>query len=312
MIATKFIAAVALLALLSACVNSATLEPGDTVPPTSTATPTPEVARWPDASPVPPLPVISLVYRDGPRHGSPRNYCWHLKWGSRQAFNHYPAWAGITEYPETAPDGRVPVKIEANTAPGRLFAQVFNRNEGTARNKTRRLSTTDPVLDLSNLSPGTYRARMIGHWEEQKVSYEFGLNTPDTIRFNGGCFKTSMGYETPLTITSAADPIRTQGEPVNPFGCEFNKPVARVIMTLRHEGTGFYTEIFHIDSPGNELSFPLKKTVRSDRHDASELPPREYSRHAVALSEDGQSHEMSWAFEKIVVATEIDTRRVPR
>ena len=56
-------------------------------------------------------------------------------------------------------------------------------------------------------------------------------------------------------LRSLDDRMRTAKDSANRAGCRFNKPIARVSLTLDN-GAQTYTEIFHFDPPS--LSFGLR------------------------------------------------------
>ena len=107
--------AVAALALATAC------DQGGAAPPATS------VVQWPDNWPVPPLPVMSLQHEDGSIQGDPHAYCWQFEGAPDRVCEEKDIWSGSYEYPEVAPDQRIPIVIEPETRPTKLFAQVFTK-----------------------------------------------------------------------------------------------------------------------------------------------------------------------------------------
>ena len=149
---------------------------------------TPAVERvWPDSWPVPPLPVMALEHPGGLVWGSPSTYCWHLEDESDRVCHEYTFWTGLDAYPEAVPDEQIRVRVDSETKPDKMFAQVYTRH-GNVMVDFIQLGTTYPVLDL-DLDPGDYHIRLIGQWQYNEttsyterrydeVSYEFGLSVP--------------------------------------------------------------------------------------------------------------------------------------
>ena len=137
---------------------------------------------WPENWPVPPLPVMWLEHEHGATRGSPQRYCWKFDDASDHVCEEYTIWAGVREYPEVVPGSHVPIKIDAEATPTKMFAQVFTRPGTIMVGGLRRLSTVAPGLDLGDLGPGTYNVRLIGHWQDNRVAYEFGLTVPGAVK----------------------------------------------------------------------------------------------------------------------------------
>ena len=74
-------------------------------------------------------------------------------------------------------------------------------------------------------------------------------------------------------LESLDDRLRTAPDSANGAGCRFNKPIARVSMTLHNDNFGPYTETFHIDPPSDIVRFPLADGLASEKTGAP-LPPR--------------------------------------
>ena len=283
------------------------VEPGSAMPATKPAeaasvTPTPKVVwvvKWPDSWPVPPLPVMWLEHESGPTRGSPQSYCWQLENAADRVCEEYTIWSGVREYPETALGAHIPIKIDADTRPTKMFAQVFTRPGTIMVGGLRRLSTTSPGLDLAGLGPGVYNIRLIGHWQDNRVAYEFGLSIPGAVKLKSQCSQTLIGANEILALESLDDRLRTAPDSANSGGCRFNKPIAHVSMTLQNNDFGPYTETFHIDPPSVSVSFPLRDGRTSERS-GDPLPPGQYSRQIVVIAEDGEELDISWAFQDVV------------
>ena len=84
----------------------------------------PAAREWPGGWAVPPLPVMWLEHPSGSIWGSPSSYCWSVKDGGGRVCHEYEFWSGIDDYPETAPGRQIPVGIESETTPDRVFVQV--------------------------------------------------------------------------------------------------------------------------------------------------------------------------------------------
>ena len=110
---------------------------------------------------------------------------------SDRVFQEYAIWSGVREYPEVAPGSHIPITIDADTRPTKMFAQVFTRPGTIMVGGLRRLSTTSPGLDLAGLGPGVYNIRLIGHWQDNRVAYEFGLSIPGAVKLKSQCSQTT-------------------------------------------------------------------------------------------------------------------------
>ena len=304
------VAAVILLAFAIACDargDSQSAKPNSATPVTANAeaeipTPTPKVVwvvPWPDNWPVPPLPVMWLEHENGPTRGSPQRYCWKFDAASDHVCEEYTIWSGVREYPEVVPGSHLPIKIDADATPTKMFAQVFTRPGTIMVGGLRRLSTVAPGLDLGDLGPGIYNVRLIGHWQDNRVAYEFGLTVPGAVKLRSECSQTLIDADPILTLGSLDDPLRTAPDSANGVGCRFNKPVARVVMTLRDNDVGPFPETFHIEPPSVSVSFPLQGDVASE-HDGEPLPPGRYWRQMTVFAEDGDELDITWAFQDIV------------
>ena len=157
----------------------------------------------------------------------------------------------------------------------------------------RRPSTVSPALDLSDVGPGVYNVRIIGHWEDNRVAYEFGLSIPGAVKLKSLCEKTTIGANPILTLESLDDRLRTAPDNSNSGGCSFNKPFAHVSLTLQNADFGPYTETFRIDPPSVSVPFPLRDGLVSERT-GEPLPPGEYSRRMYVIAEDGEEFEIRW------------------
>ena len=281
--------------------------PDDTTPATrqveaDSATPTPKVVwvvKWPDSWPVPPLPVMWLEHQSGPTRGSPQRYCWQFEDGSDPVCEEYTIWSGVREYPETVLGAHIPITIDADTRPTKMFAQVFTRPGTIMVGGLRRLSTTSPGLDLAGLGPGVYNIRLIGHWQDNRVAYEFGLSIPGAVKLKSQCSQTLIGADPILALESLDDRLRTAPDNSNSGGCSFNKPIAHVSLTLQNGDFGPYTETFRIDPPSVSVPFPLRDGLASEKT-GEPLPPGEYSRQMVAIAEDGDELQIRWGSPDVV------------
>ncbi len=120
------------------------------------ATPTPKgvwVVPWPVSWPAAPLPVMWLEHQSGPARGSPQRYCWQFEDAADPVYEEYTIWSGVREYPETPLGAHIPITIDAETRPSKMFAQMFTRPGAIMAGGLRRLSTTSPGLDLAGLGP---------------------------------------------------------------------------------------------------------------------------------------------------------------
>ena len=275
--------AAAALVLSTACDQGGVASPGK--PDSATPAPT-RVVQWPDNWPVPPLPVMSLQHEDGPIQGDPRSYCWQFEGATDRVCEEEYPWSGLWQYREIASHQRIPIMIEAETRPTKLFARVHTKPGNILVGGLRLLSTVNPRLDLE-LSPGEYNVVLIGYWQDNEVSYEFGLIVPGEVELKAECEMTVVGRDPVLSLTSLDDPQRMAPDDANVMGCRFNKPIASVIMTLHSDTLGSYTETFHIDPPSITIGFPLRVN-RASQKTGGPLPAGEYSRRIVAYTEEGE------------------------
>ena len=243
--------------------------------------------QWPDNWPVPPLPVMSMRHQDGPVQGDPHRYCWQFEGATDRVCEEDDIWSGSYEYPEVAPDQRIPIAIEPETRPTKLFAQVYTRPGNLMTGGLRRLSEVNPRLDLGGLDPGEYNVRLIGYWQDNEISYEFGLSIPGEVKLKAGCDMTDVEAAPVLSLKSLDDPRRTAADNANRMGCRSNKPIASVVLTLHSDTLGSYTETFQIDPPSTSIRFPLRDNVASEKT-GGPLPAGKYSRRMVAYTEDGE------------------------
>ena len=259
------------------------------------------VAQWPDNWPVPPLPVMSLEHEAGPVQGDPHAYCWQFEGKADRICEESEPWSGSYEYPEIASFQRIPVIIESETRPTKLFAQIYTKQGNLRVGSLIRLSTVNPKLDL-DLSPGEYNVRLIGYWQDNEISYEFGLFVPGEAALTGGCERTDVEFEPVLSLKSLDDPMRTAADGANRAGCRFNKPIASVVLTLHSDTLGSYTETFRIDPPATSFGLPLDDNVASEKT-GGPLPAGQYSRRIVAYTEEGEE----WRFGSVMLGeVEID------
>ena len=209
---------------------------------------------WPDSWPVPPLPVMWLVHPSESIWGSPHSYCWHLDQDSDRVCQEYDIWSGVNAYPEAVPGKQIRVRIESETLPDNVFAQVFTRH-GNLMVDFLRLGPSYPVLDL-DLAPGDYHIRVIGQWQYNDatayldrryngVAYEFGLHVPGAVELIGGCDTTEIGGDLSIVLNSLDDRLRTASDSANRAGCRFNKPIARVSLTLDNGRPDVYGRFPH-------------------------------------------------------------------
>ena len=265
-------------------------------------TPTPKVVwvvKWPDSWPVPPLPVMWLEHESGPTRGSPQSYCWQLEDAADRVCEEYTIWSGVREYPETPLGAHIPITIDADTRPTKMFGQVFTRPGTIMVGGLRRLSTTSPGLDLAGLGPGVYNIRLIGHWQDNRVAYEFGLSIPGAVKLKSECSQTTADADPILALESLDDRLRTAPDSFNGGGCSFNKPIAHVSLTLQNAAFGPYTETFRIDPPAVSVGFPLRDDLASEKTQEP-LPPGQYSRQMIAIAEDGEELQIRWRSPDIV------------
>ena len=265
---------------------------------------------WPGSWPVPPVPVMWLEHPSGSIWGSPHRYCWHVADASDRVCEEYDIWSGVDAYPEAVPGKRILVGIESETRPDRVFAQVYTRH-GNLMVEFLRLGPNYPALDL-DLEPGDYHIRVIGQWPYNdasaplgrrfnEVSYEFGLHVPGEVELIGGCDMTQIGGDLRIVLRSLDDRMRTAADSANRAGCRFNKPIARVSLTLDSGGQS-YSEVFHIDPPSVRFGLPLPDELASETS-GGPLPPGDYSRRIVAISEDGDELDVTTAAELLQTIT---------
>ena len=164
------------------------------------------------------------------------------------------------------------------------------------------LGTTYPVLDL-DLDPGDYHIRLIGQWQYNEttdyterrydeVSYEFGLSVPGEVELLAECVGTLIGGDLTIVLSSLDDRLRTAIDSANSGGCRFNKPIARVSLTLNSDSFPPYTETFDIEPPSLTVGFPLPEDIVSEKT-GGPLPPGKYSRRIVAVAEDGDEWDFT-------------------
>ena len=300
------VAAVTLLAFASACdagedSKSAELATSSPRVEADGAIPTRQIT-WPESWPVPPLPVMWLELESGTTPGSPHMYYWQFEGASDRVHHEFALWSGVNEYPEVPLGSKIPIKIDADTRPTKMFTQVFTRPGDILVGKLGRPSTVGPKLDLAEHGPGVYNVRVIGHWGDNRVAYEFGLSIPGDVKLTSGCSQTLIGADPILALESLDDRLRTAPDNSNSGGCRFNKPITRVVLTLRDDDVGPYTETFHIDPPSVTVQFPLREGRASERSGA-QLPPGQYTRQIVVVAEDGEEMEIRWASPDIVTLT---------
>ena len=282
--------------LATACILDGEVPPegaGDASPPVEPA--------WPESWPVPPLPVMALEHSRGLVWGSPSTYCWHFEAESDRVCHEYTFWTGLDAYPEAVPDKQIAVRIDSETRPDKMFAQVYTRH-GNIMVDFVQLGTTYPVLDLE-LDPGDYHIRLIGQWQYNEttsyterrydeVSYEFGLSVPGEVNLLAECVSTLIGGDLSIVVSSLDDRLRTAIDSANSGGCRFNKPIVRVSLTLDGAISPPYTETFHLEPPSLTVGFPLPEDAVSEKTGAP-LPPGKYSRRIVAVAEDGDEWDFT-------------------
>ncbi len=259
---------------------------------------------WPASWPVPPLPVMWLEHPGGSIWGSPSRYCWHVEDAADRVCEEYVIWSGVDAFPETKAGRPIPVRIESETTPEKVFAQVYTRH-GDLRVDFVQLGPTYPVLDL-DLDPGDYHLRVIGQWpyidpsaplgrRYNEVAYEFGLHVPGAVKLIGGCDTTDIGGDLRIVLGSLDDRMRTAKDSANRAGCRFSKPIARLLLTLDN-GAQTYTETFRFDPPTLRFDLPLHEDFGSETS-GGPLPPGVYARRIVAISEDGDEVDVTTAAE---------------
>ena len=159
------------------------------------------------------------------------------------------------------------------------------------------------MLDL-DLAAGDYHVRLEGQWQYNDTSnyierqyntvgYLFGLSVPGAVALISECGSTAVGGDVRIVLISLDDQLRTAMDRVNLGGCRFNKPIARISLTLNSVAAGTYTETFYVDPPSLTVSFPLPDDLASERV-GEPLPPGEYSRRMVALTADGEEREITF------------------
>ena len=260
----------------------------------------PQAPAWPDDWPVPPLPVMALKHPSGMVWGSPSTYCWRFESRDERTCTEADFQSGITAYPEAVPGRQIHIRIDAETRPENVFAQIYTRN-GNILIDFRETNTEYPILDL-DLDPGDYHVRVIGQWQYgdgpefsklfNEVAYEFGLNVPGEVALRSECASTLVGGDLAISLNSLDDPLRTAMDNANGMGCKFNKPVSGVGLVLKGKDGISYRETFSISPPSFHVGFPLPEDAASERN-METLPPGVYSRRMVALAEDGEEWEIT-------------------
>ena len=144
---------VALLALAIACEAGGVAQPAGSESVTRVINVV-KVRQWPDNWPVPPLPAMSLQHEAGLTWGAPHRYCWRFDGASDRVCEEYYIWSRVYDYPEVDPGEQIPVIIDADTRPNKMFAQVYTRPGGIMVGGLRHLSTGTPRLDLADVGPG--------------------------------------------------------------------------------------------------------------------------------------------------------------
>ena len=275
--------------LLSSLWMAACTGDGDTLAPT-----------WPEDWPVPPLPVMALKHPAGIVWGSPSTYCWQFELTGERTCAERAFWSGITSYPEAVPGRQIHVRIDAETRPRNVFAQVFTRS-GNILVDFRETNTEYPILDL-DLDPGDYHIRVIGQWQKEgsaefdkpynEVAYEFGLNVPGEVGLRSECANTLVGGDLAITLSSLDDPLRTAMDSANGMGCKFNKLISRVTLVLKGRDGISFMETFIINPPALDVGFPLPEDAASERN-METVPPGTYSRRIVAVALGGDEWEIT-------------------
>ena len=262
---------------------------------------------YPASWPVPPLPVMALEHPSGLVWGLPSSYCWKFEEADEPACEEYSLWSAIDAYPEATGDKQIHVRVDSETRPDKMFAQVYTRH-GNIMVDFLQLGTEYPVLDLE-LDPDDYHVRLIGQWQYNKtadyldrkynkVAYGFGLSVPGEVALIAECAYTLIGGNVDIVLKSLDDRLRTAKDSVNSAGCKFNKPIVRISLTLASEDAT-YTETFRIDPPSLDVGFPLPDDLVSE-NSGETLTPGDYSRRIVATAEDGDEWEASDSFLKTV------------
>ena len=267
--------------------------------------------QWPEDWPVPPLPTMALDHPIGVVWGSPSSYCWQFEGTPAAVCKDHPPGSEVDAYVAVSPEVQIPVRIDSETPPDKMFAQVYTRH-GHIMVDFLRLGARHPVLDLG-LEPGDYHVRLEGQWQsndtsnyiEQRyntVGYVFGLSVPGAVDLIAECGLTAVGGDVSIVLSSPADRLRTAVDSVNRGGCRFNKPIVRVALNLNSEAGGTYTETFHVDPPALDVSFPLSDGLISDTTGAP-LSPGEYSRRMVAVAASGEEWEITFGGDFLNVVT---------
>jgi len=243
---------------------------------------------------------MALKHPSGTVWGSPSTYCWRLDSRGERTCTEADSWSSITSYPEAVPGRQIHIRIDAETRPENVFAQIYTRN-GNILVDFRETNTEYPILDV-DLDPGDYHIRVIGQWQYgegagfnkryNEVAYEFGLNVPGEVALRSECANTLVGGDLAISLNSLDDPLRTAMDNANGMGCKFNKPVSGVGLVLKGKNGITYMETFSIIPPSLNLGFPLPENAASERN-METLPPGIYSRRIVALAEDGDEWEVT-------------------
>ena len=267
--------------------------------------------QWPQSWPVPPLPVMALEHPSGLVWGSPSSYCWQFDETSDIVCKDTLPGSEVNTYVAVAPNVQIPVTVESEDRPDKMFAQVYTRH-GHIMVDFRRLATVDTVLGLE-LEPGDYDVRLEGQWQSNDTSnyidqtyntvgYAFGLSVPGEVDLMAECHNTLVGGDVSIVLSSLDDRLRTALDSVNSAGCRFNKPIARVSLTLNNGSGGKYTETFHVDPPSLSVSLPLSNNLTSDTT-GGPLPPGEYSRRMVAITSSGEERDITFGGDFLNIVT---------
>ena len=259
---------------------------------------------WPDSWPVPPLPVMALEHPIGLVWGVPSSYCWRFGEDADPVCEQYLPGSGVSTYPEIVPGKQIHIRVDSETRPDKMFAQVYTR-DGNIMVDFLQLGTKYPVLDL-DLDPGDYHVRVEGQWQSNRttdyverqyntVGYVFGLSVPGTVELVSECSKTLIGGDLSIALSSLDERLRTALDSANSGGCRFNKPIARVVLALYSDDAGPYTETFQVDPPSLSIGFPLPEDMVSERS-GGPLPPGDYSRRLTAFTADGEEWKPSADF----------------
>ena len=233
----------------------------------------------------------------------PSSYCWRFEEASDTVCEEHLPGSGVNSYHEVVPDQQIPVRIDSETRPDKMFAQVYTRH-GDILVDFLQLGTMYPVLDLE-LDPGDYHIRLEGQWQQNDTSkyierlyntvgYTFGMSVPGAVELIAECGSTDVGGDLRIVLSSLDDRLRTAFDSVNLGGCRFNKPIARISLTLDSDAAGPYTETFHVDPASLTVSFPLPDDLASERA-GEPPPPGEYSRRMVAVTAGGEELEVTFS-----------------